>query len=171
MSFLRSVEFKVPSIFNHFFRHKIEILNHLFFAPKTCHAFIKGRNTVCKILLISPLTLNWKWIMSPSCTMYVLPSCLYLPAAFTSAIPWAPTKLCGSLARRDQMFLPLSCPICIVWQPYTILSCICNCCLPTKCTSRDPLQCLACVACGMHTTAPWFPRHAPWSQRNYTLPL
>lgn len=30
--------------------------------------------------------MNWKWMMSPSLTTYVLPSCRYLPAAFTSAI-------------------------------------------------------------------------------------
>ncbi len=39
------------------------------------------------------VTLNWKWMMSPSCTTYALPSCLYLPAAFTSAMPLVVDRL------------------------------------------------------------------------------
>lgn len=34
-------------------------------------------------------------MMSPSCTTYALPSCRYLPAAFTSAMPLVVDRLQG----------------------------------------------------------------------------
>ena len=73
--------------------------------------FYRGKKAMDKPSFVTnylpfEVTLNLKWIMSPSSTTYVFPSCLYLPLFFTS--PSVPSSFKSAYFITSAQMKPLS---------------------------------------------------------------